>query len=344
MRSRLEEVSQVGNENAVSEGWAVKPANEWLRREEVASLSTIRCWREARDIILTWSLVVSALQLAIVWTSPWVAASVFLLIGCLQNALILWTHEAAHYSLARNKQLNDVIADLFISGPVGVTVAQYRWLHMRHHRYLGDPEKEIEALAWICIRLEQLYREIVRHLLGIYGLRVVQRYQKKQNDPRYDSLPKRSWESVLGLVLGNAILFGLCALQGRWYFYVLLWVAPLFTIAILINNFRTIVEHQPSSDVCDLGLVDVPAVTRVVRSNWLERILIAPVGFYYHFEHHMFPGVPYHRLKEVRRLLVQRGCFEQENIVWANGYIRTIWNLATKPGFGVRIGREEKRA
>jgi hypothetical protein len=53
----------------------------------------------------------------------------------------------------------------------------------------------------------------------------------------------------------------------------------------------------------------------------------------------MFPGIPYHRLKEVRRLLIQRGCFEREHIVWADGYINTIWRLAMKPGYGLRIDR-----
>jgi len=319
------------------EEWPSDQPNEWLSRDEIASLHTIRYGRVVADISLSWALVLLALHAAI-WTSSFaVGATAFILIGCLQNAFILWTHEASHYNLTRNKRVNDWLSDVFISGPTGVTVGQYRWQHVRHHRYLGDPRKEIEPLAWICISSNNLYLEILRHLAGVYGLRVIQRYQKQEHDPRYSNLPKRSVASLVGFVIGNGILFGLCAIHGKWYLYFLLWVLPLFTVALLIGNFRTIVEHQPSSDVCDVGLVKIPAVTRVVRSGWLERLLIAPVGFYYHFEHHLFPGVPYHQLKEVRQLLVQRGCFEREHIVWANGYIRTIWNLAMKPGYGLRI-------
>ena len=119
--------------------------------------------------------------------------------------------------------------------------------------------------------------------------------------------------------------------------FTLLWVAPLFTIALLISNFRTIVEHQASSDVCDVGKVQTPGFTRVIECSWLERVLIAPVGFYYHFEHHLFPTIPYHRLGEVRRLLKTRGLFEQEGVQKENGYFRTLWKLAMQPGYGTRL-------
>jgi fatty acid desaturase len=319
--------------------WPSDHPNEWISRDEIASLHTIRHGRVVTDIILTWTIILLTLQATILTHSCAIGATAFILIGCLQNALVLWTHEASHYNLSRNKELNDWLSDLFLSGPTGVTVGQYRWQHVRHHRYLGDPQKEIEPLAWICVRSKNLFLEILRHLSGVYGLRVIRRYQKQEHDPRYANLPKRSVASLAGFIMGNGILFGVCAIQGAWYLYFLLWVLPLFTVALLIGNFRTMVEHQPSSDVCDVGLVRIPAITRVVRSGWIARLLIAPVGFYYHFEHHMFPGIPYHRLKEVRRLLIQRGCFEREDIVWADGYVNTIWRLAMKPGYGLRIER-----
>jgi len=106
---------------------------------------------------------------------------------------------------------------------------------------------------------------------------------------------------------------------------------------LLMTNFRTIVEHQPSSDVCDTGRVPVPAITRCVRSHPLERFIIAPVGFYYHYEHHLVPSIPCHRLGELRRLLQARGHFDQPGIVWVEGYLRTLWRLAMTPGYGMRI-------
>lgn len=312
----------------------------WLvAREDLLRLSKIQPGKVILHLSLTWAVVLLLLEAAIRAHSIWVDAVTFALIGCAQNALVLFTHEVSHYGLSRNKRLNDFLADAFVSGPMGVSVVQYRWQHFKHHRYLGNPDLEIDLTAWVCVRGVHLLSQIGRHLLGVYGLKVVSRYDRQKGDQRYATLPPRSLTSVLALAIGNGMLFTFCALQGCWHLYFVLWALPLFTVTLLIGNFRTIVEHQPSSDVCDTGLVRVPAVVRVVRSRLLERMLIAPVGFYYHLEHHLFPSVPYHRLREVRRFLDDRGCFQRPDIVWADGYFKTIWRLAKMPGYGVRVAR-----
>jgi fatty acid desaturase len=310
-----------------------------LSRQEIQELSRIRRGRVVRDIVLMWLQILAAIQLAI-WLESWlVVALAFLFIGCMQNALIAWTHEASHYNLSRSKQLNDTLADLFISGPAGVSVNGYRWHHVMHHRHLGDPEREIALEMWLCLRGGFLFSEIVRYLVGGYALRLVLRYFYKgvDNIRKDNPPPRRSLASYVGFVGGNGLLFAMCALQGHWYLYFILWVAPLFTVALLLSNFRTIVEHQPSADVCETGSVPLPPITRVMRANPLEAYLVAPVGFFYHYEHHLFPGIPYHRLAEARQLLQSRGHFDQPGIVWGDGYLKTIWSLAMKPGYGLRL-------
>ncbi|MBC7872057.1 MAG: fatty acid desaturase family protein [Chitinophagaceae bacterium] len=314
----------------------VKPF-QYITREELTELSKIKHWNVIGHVALTWGLIFAALQAAIMIDFLPFDILAFVFIGCMQNGLISWTHEASHYSLTRNKKLNDRLADLFISGPAGATVAGYRQHHVLHHRYLGDPEKEIALEVWLCLKGGYLYSAIVRYMVGLNALRVIFRYNKKSDDARHSELPARSGASLIGFAVANALLIGICALQGQWYLFFLLWVAPLFTVALLVSNFRTIVEHQPSSDVCDTGRVQLPNMTRVIKSSWLERALIAPVGFYHHHEHHMYPGVPYHRLHEMRAILQKRGYFDRPEIVWGEGYLRTIWRLSREPGYGVRL-------
>ena len=309
-----------------------------LTKAELRDLMKIRHGRVVFDIVLFWVTVVGSIEAALYFKTWWVSLLVFFIIGCLQNALITWTHEGSHCSLHRNKKLNDWITDIFLAGPAGISVKQYRWHHVSHHKYLGDPEKEVELVAWLCLRGGNLFAQIAKHLLGGAALTIIRRKKRfSQPDSPHRPPPPRSLAAWIGFIGVNGLLFTICALQGQWWIYFLLWVFPLFTIAMLISNFRTVVEHQASSEVCDSPRVPMPNFTRVIEANPIERFLIAPIGFYYHLEHHLYPSVPYHRLRELRGILKKRGYFESGEVVKERGYIRTLWHLAMKPGFGLRL-------
>jgi fatty acid desaturase len=192
---------------------------QWITRDEMIELSRIKHWRVIGHVALTWGMIVLALQLAIVaidrlplWAGILAGVGAFVFIGCQQNALISWTHEASHYSLTRSKKLNDRLADLFIAGPAGATVAGYRQHHVLHHRYLGDPEKEIALEVWLCLKGGYLWSAILRYMLGINAFRVIFRYFG-QNPPqgKPDGQPARSIESLVGFAVTNGLLFAVCA-------------------------------------------------------------------------------------------------------------------------------------
>lgn len=317
--------------------------SDGLTKAEITELSQLRPGRLAAGLGGWWLLMVGTLQLGIS-LGIWAWAVCALLIGCLQNGMILWTHEAAHHNLHRDKKRNDLLGNLLICGPVGVYLAAYRWHHGRHHRHLGDPTEEVELSAYYCIRGRELFAHLGRHLFGVVAFGVIFRRQRNAGDStRFDPPPPRPPAALAGFAIGNGALFALCALQGAWYLYFLLWVFPLFAIATTISNFRTIVEHQPSSDVCDVGMQHpVPPITRIVEAGRLERFLVAPVGFHYHYEHHLYPGLPFYALPRVRALLTERGHYERHPQVRSKGYLRTIWNLAFSPDYGVRVPPDPK--
>lgn len=307
-----------------------------LTREELKELHRIRPLRVRAELFAWWAAVLLVLQLGVTLGLSFWLLPLVVLMGCIQNAFILWTHEGAHGNLHRDRKTNDFWTDLLICGPVGVNVDAYRWHHNRHHKYLGDPTEEIELSAFECIRGGQLWRHVARHLFGVVALRLIFR-GKRFTDSKFPPPPGRTKAAWAGFFAANGVLCLLCALQGVFWMVFILWVFPLFTIAVMISNFRTIVEHQPSSDVCDSGAAKVPAVTRVVRCGPLERLLICPLGFYYHYEHHLWPGIPYHRLPEVRRLLTERDFYDEArgDFIYSDGYLKTVWRLSRRPGFQI---------
>ncbi len=300
-----------------------------LARDELRELSAPDPWRWGVELAAFWLAIFALVEAAVLvsWTLWLVPIS--LLIGCLQNGLILWTHEGAHINLVRDRRRNDHLADLLISGPIGVYIASYRWHHGRHHRYLGDGREEIELSAYYPIQGALLWRHVARHLFGSVALSIIFRSQGPKAQ-RFGAPPPRSRAAWLGLGLVNAALFTLCAAQGEWMIYAVVWGFPLVTIAPMISNFRTIVEHQPLGSVPGPELATtLPPFTRIVDAGLLERVLIAPIGFHYHYEHHLYPAIPYHRLGEVRRRLQAIGHYDAPGLVTSKGYLRTVVQLAT---------------
>lgn len=79
------------------------------------------------------------------WVAP-VVALVVLLVGAVQHRLVCLGHEAAHYTLLKNRFWNDLVSDLFCMFPVFGTTQAYRVHHIGHHLYPNDWEKDPNLL------------------------------------------------------------------------------------------------------------------------------------------------------------------------------------------------------
>jgi len=84
--------------------------------------------------------------LAWAWNIP-VLATAVIFIGGLQHRLAGLGHEAAHYTLMRNKLLNDLIGDLLCLFPLAATLHFYRLFHLAHHQYTNDPERDPDIVS-----------------------------------------------------------------------------------------------------------------------------------------------------------------------------------------------------
>jgi fatty acid desaturase len=80
------------------------------------------------------------------WDVP-VAATAVVLIGALQHRLAGLGHEASHYTLFKNKSLNDLAGDLLCMFPILATIHFYRLFHFAHHQYTNDPERDPDLVS-----------------------------------------------------------------------------------------------------------------------------------------------------------------------------------------------------
>jgi fatty acid desaturase len=79
--------------------------------------------------------------LARAWDVPVVALAV-VLVGGLQHRLAGLGHEASHYTLFKNRVLNDLAGDLLCLFPIVASLQFYRLFHLAHHQFTNDPERD----------------------------------------------------------------------------------------------------------------------------------------------------------------------------------------------------------
>jgi fatty acid desaturase len=80
------------------------------------------------------------------WNVPVLGIGI-VLVGALQHRLAGLGHEASHFSLLKNKFLNDLVGDVFCMLPILSTVHFYRVFHLAHHQFTNDPDRDPDLVA-----------------------------------------------------------------------------------------------------------------------------------------------------------------------------------------------------
>lgn len=265
-----------------------------LRNDSLPGL--LLCWASLAGLLLA----AGALPLA-AWALLWVP------IGLLQYRIVLSGHEAVHRTLCRPLWLNELLG---VAGQslVGVNFASYRVQHLDHHRagdIQADPDGHIYG------RIIRAPKGVQRWLTWTLGTAVEVLIKIRQKgvasiggrpDVTPESVQASRRHSVY-VVLTQLGLIGLTwAITGWFFAYALLWIGPLFTVAVFLNRSRILVEHGlpllAGVPPCRRG---IPTVDVVVP--WWEAAIFSPFSFNYHCCHHLYMTVPHHNLPQLRDLL-----------------------------------------
>jgi len=304
---------------------------QYLPRPEVKTLSERSNLWGWWLTVHAWGVIALAGALFIVFPNPLTYIIAIAIIGGRQLGLAILMHESAHGILFKTPVLNKIIGQYFMAYPIGLELNAYRSYHLKHHKYVQQPEDpDLGLSAAFPTSRASLVRKFLRDITGLTGLKLrggqlllitAKLFGKGGNIKGYQAIGAKA---IIGPYLLNAFIFAAFWMAGYWWVYVMLWLAPLFTVFQLVLRIRNIAEHAQTSHTPDNPLT----TARTTHANLLARAFVAPYWVNYHVEHHLYMYTPCWRYKKLHTALKREGYAEEmetQPSYWA------VIKLATTP-------------
>ncbi len=237
----------------------------------------------AFDLFWDWSVVFVACWIG--YTSDILVGKLLaiLFIGTHLHRIAILGHDGAHFLFAKNRRLNDIVANLLCFYPLGGTVEGYRAWHFNHHRWVGtanDPEREIKQGHLYSIPFSRKRFSVV-FLLDLVGLGI--REVVKQ---LWVIRPKQL-KPLLGLiafwVLSVAVL-----LTVGWHEVLVIYLVSIYPSFWAVFRIRSWTEH--------IGIQG----THRFDPGVFVRYFLFPYNTWCHYEHHKWPTISYQHLPAAR--------------------------------------------
>ncbi|MGH7461321.1 MAG: fatty acid desaturase [Longimicrobiales bacterium] len=196
-------------------------------------------------------------------------------------------HEAAHRLVSTNKTLNDWIGRISLLG-ISVTpfFQTYRFLHLAHHRFTNDPEKDADRFCGGGPAWTLPFRWMTMDTAYVTTYFRAGFYRERPAGERI--------EFWLAIVFGVVLVSTVCVmgwLKPFLLFYLLPTRLGLFILAFAFD----FLPHYPHQVTARENAFR--ATSNRVGLEWLLTPIF--VGQNYHLAHHLYPTAPFYRYQRV---------------------------------------------
>jgi fatty acid desaturase len=220
-------------------------------------------------------------------------------------------HEASHNLLLPNKASNDLYCDLVLGSLALQDVETYRATHGMHHSHLHterDPDR------WIYTRSVGSRRAVLLGILEDLSLRTILRRRRQVAEFLANAGPKRARPGrhvLLAKLAAQLLVLGLFVWgTGAWgvLYYAAIYLYGLLGVFTALVRVRTVVQHYDTRLLEEGEPPPGLFTSRTTVASLFQHVVLG-ARMDYHFEHHLFPNVPYYTLRELHAELERGGFF-----------------------------------
>ena len=219
--------------------------------------------------------------------STWLLAAGIVTTAVALNTFPLLMHEGMHGILFANRRLN-WLASVALGSTFMLSFSAYRVMHIRHHRYLGDPRDPDDYHNYSGHRFVVWGLHFVRLTLGPLLYLVLIPVMAI----RYGSRAQRRLVCVEYVILAAIYSALLRTFPAREL--LLVWFVPLLLMGAM-TAIRGFTQHGITE------ATDPYLASRTMLPNPVVAFFLLNEN--YHLEHHLFPEVPSYHLPELHRLI-----------------------------------------
>jgi fatty acid desaturase len=315
-----------------------------IDKQELRPLLRPSPWHWLGAVTLEWAIIATTILACNLLHFWWLWVVAVFIIGTRQHALGVLAHDGSHHLVARSLFWNDLLSNFLSAYPLTFTVQGFRSMHLKHHWYLetpADPSK---------ITIDHHPKEWTfpmpkRSFIGMFVRDLTGLSQKSSA-----SLLGYLWEipggrtiHIIRLLTLHGFFIALSIFTGHIWTYFILWILPLFTVAMACYRVRSIAEHSGIGLQAERYLqtkVDSLSMTRTTLGSPILGFIFAPYHISYHIEHHLYPYVPVFRLPEVHKRLKDNPIYQSKAHI-TRGYLQLFRELITDDRDGTTLARSE---
>lgn len=240
-------------------------------------------------------------QIENTWIKTIASLADAVILGFIINYLSNFFHEAAHYNIAPDKKLNDLLANCFLGILQAQHINHYRLVHWQHHVNLGKPE-DTEHSYFNSLG----FSFFLESLTGISALRIFL-FRSTSTfiipDNAEKKLIKKQKMSMLIAGIFFQLSFLLLFFITKQYWLAGIWLFAFGSFFPFFASLRQLLEHRSewASSKTDY-LKTAHGKTNRIFSGGLARTF-GSAGFDRHLLHHLEPQISYTNLRELENYL-----------------------------------------
>lgn len=296
------------------------------KKEVISAFEKPSTYQSVLTYFKTYAAIFIAIYLGVHLNNPFAIVLVMLFIAGRQHSLYILNHDASHYSLFQNQNLNKYVATVFSNLPMfhhpeAWSFIQWRRVHLMHHSYLfteKDPNYVGRQLAGDTKKAPTAF-QLARSCLLAVPETLKYCFLGKQDYvyPSSITVHKSYLNHILALIVPFRKdiemererrlkwLFFCISVLGISYFhcwqpFLLFWIAPMYLFYPMILKYHDLTEHHwdKQSDKLDIN-------TQSVERNYLFQLFLSALPRGFHREHHLFPRIRVKNLPKLKALIGQ---------------------------------------